>query len=289
MGELDRLERWMLRVVAHPDGVDAGFDAAREEGLLPEGATTLSDVVPGNDRLSPAQQLHIYAFAYFDRIADVLAGEYPTVQHLLSPEHFRRLLREFLVDRPSAAYSLNRVGLPFADWLAERSARVAKAQPSLSAKLAFAVDVAIVERTMDEVWDEPFADPVPFEQLQAIPLDSWADVHLETIPALALLELAHPVTGAMNAARDGEAIEVPAPTPTWICVYRDDRQRWRFDLSFEQHGLLAALTDDASLGEAIEAVATSEGADVAAMMGGLGEWFKEWMGSGLFCSVRGGD
>lgn len=278
----------MLRVVTHPDGVDAGFDAARADGMLPDGAEVLTDVVPGNDRLSPEEQLHIYAFAYFDRIIDVLADEYPTVQHLLSPQHFRRLMREYLGDHPSATYTLNRVGAPFADWLAARAARVAKAQPTLSAKLAFAVDIAIVERTMDEVWDEPFATAIAFEELQAIPMEAWADVRLETMPALALLELAHPITEAMNAARDDEAIVVPAPEPAWICVYRDDDRRWRFELTFEQHGLLAALSQGQSLGEAIEAVATSEGADGAAMMSGLGDWFKDWMGTGLFCSVRRG-
>ena len=93
----------------------------------------------------------------------------------------------------------------------------------------------------------------------------------------------------MNAARDDEAIVVPKPATTWICIYRDDDRRWRFELTFEQHGLLAALSRGETLGEAIEAVATSEGADVAAMMSGLGGWFKEWMGTGLFASVRLGD
>jgi len=101
-----------------------------------------------------------------------------------------------------------------------------------------------------------------------------------------LLELAHPITAAMNAARDDEPMVVPAPQPSWICVYRDDSQRWRVQLSFEQFALLSALVDGASLGTAIESVATTDGADVAAMMAGLGDWFRQWMGSGLFSAER---
>jgi hypothetical protein len=117
-------------------------------------------------------------------------------------------------------------------------------------------------------------------------MEVWADVRLQTLPAMILLELAHPVTDAMNAARDDRAVVVPEPRPTWLCVYRDDVQRWRFDLGFEQHGLLSELASGATLGEAIETVAALKGADVAAMMSGLGAWFKDWMGSGLFCAVR---
>ena len=214
-----------------------------------------------------------------------MAGEYPTVQDLLSPEHFRRLCREFLTDHPSRSYTIGAVSIPFAGWLAERSAREAKARPRWAAKLAFACDVAIVERTMDEVWDEPFADPIPFDELQAIPIEQWPDAKLETIPAFALLELNHSVTEAMNAARDDHAVTASPPEKAWLCVYRNDDSRWRLDLTFEQHALLCALDDGATLGDAIEAVATTEGADVAAMMAGLGGWFEEWMGSGLFCRV----
>ena len=271
----------MLRVVTHPDGVDAGVLAASAEGLLPDGAERLEDVVPGNDRLTAAEQLHIYAFAYFDRIIEVLAGELPAVQHLLGEDVFFEEMKRYLGEHPSSTWTLDRVGASMAEWLARRADEVED-----GARWRVAVDIARVERAMDAVWDEPFAGPVTYEALASFPHDRWPDARLRTIPALRLLSLQHPVTALMNAARDGEDTELPEPEPAWMCVYRDDAKRWRFPLDREQHCLLAALHRGHTLGAAIGEVAQLDGTDIGALMGSLGEWFREWMGSGLFSSVQ---
>ncbi len=275
---LQALETWMLRIVTHPGGVDAGFDAAQSEGLLPPGTSSLDDLVPPNDRLSAGEQLHVYAFAYFDRIIDVLRGEYPTVEFLLGPGPFGQLARAFLVDQPSRTYTLNRVGVPFSGWLAERAVD----QP----ELAFAVDLALVERALDEVWDCKAEEPVAYEALQAIPPDRWDRVRLHTIAALQLFELAHPITEFMNGVMRDEAAPVPEPSPAYVCVYCTLAGRYRIPLSFEQHGILSALLAGSTLGEAIELAATSEGADVPAMLAGLGGWFRDWTERGLFSGVE---
>lgn len=271
------LETWMLRVVTHPDGVDAGFEAAQREGLLPPGTTALSDLVPPNDRLGAAEQLHVYAFAYFDRLIDVLRAEYPTVEFLLGDDRFWALAKDFITEQPSRTYTLNRVGIPFAGWLAARAGD--------DPRLAFAVDLACVERAMDEVWDRAAEEPVAYEAVQALAPDDWGRAHLRPIGALELFELGHPVSGFMNGVIRGELTEVPAPEPAWVCVYCTERGRFRMPISFEQHGVLSALVGGATLGEAIEAAATAEGADVPAMLAGLGEWFRDWTGRGLFMAV----
>lgn len=278
---LDRLQRFMLRIVTHPDGVDAGTEAAIAEGLLPHGATTLSEVVPGNDKLSPTEQLHIYAFAYFDRVIDVLAAELPTVQHLFGEEPFRDAMRQFLTDHPSATWTLDRVGMPLASWFEDRAP-----QSSDPLRWQVAADMARVERAMDAVWDEPFAEPVSYEELAAIATDQWAQARLTPIPAFRLLALGHPVREVMNAATTGQAPTLPASRAAWMCVYRDDSRRWRFPLDQSQFVLLSALERGATLGGAITQVAALPGTDVGALLGSLGDWFREWMGSGLFAQVE---
>jgi len=280
---LDRLERWMLRVVTHPEGVDAGFEAAKAEGLLPVGASELADVVPPNDRMSPTEQLEVYGYAYFARIIDVLAGEFPTAVELLGETEFRAAAREFLVEHPSQTWSLDRVGAPFADWM--QAIADQQRDERLAATLRFCADVARVERAMDQVWDRRFEEPVPFERLQAIAQDLWPTVRLKTIAAMELLQLGHPTSEAMNAVNRGDEPELPPPETAWICVYRRGDRRFRFPIGREQHALLSALQAGETMGAAIEATATMDGADVAAMMAGLGGWFADWMASGLFCGV----
>ncbi len=275
---LRALETWMLRIVTHPGGVDAGFEAAQSEGLLPAGTSSLDDLVPPNDRLSAGEQLHVYAFAYFDRITDVLRGEYPSVELLLGPARFGSLARDFITEQPSRTYTLNRVGVPFSSWLAERAGD----DPLLS----FAIDLSLVERALDEVWDCKAEAPVAYEALQVIPPDRWDRVRLDTIDALQLFELRHPISAFMNGVMRGDLDGVPEPEPSWVCVYCTLAGRYRIPLSFEQHALLSSLVDGATLGEAIEAAATSEGADVPAMLAGLGGWFRDWTERGLFRAVE---
>ena len=165
--DLADLERWMLEVVSHPEGVEAGFAAARSKGLLPPGTSVLEDVVPGNARLGAVEQLAIYAHMYFGRIGDVLAEEFPTVVELFGRERFEALTRSYLVEHPSTSWTLDRVGLAFSAYLAARAAAVGELDGD-SERLSFASALARVERAMDQVWNDPFEEALPYDELAAL-------------------------------------------------------------------------------------------------------------------------
>jgi len=280
---LEQLQRFMLRAVTHPDGVERGCAAAADEGLLPDGASALADVIPGNDRLTPEEQLGIYAFAYVDRIVEVLAGQFSATTWLLDDGD--AVLRAYLADVPSRTWTLDRVGDGLPDWLAQAAGAASRGIGEDAATMRAAADIARVELAMDAVWDEPFADPVAHEVLAAIPPEEWGDLRVQPIPALRLLALSHAVTPAMNAARDEVPAELPSEEAAWMCVYRGGGSRWRFPLDREQHALFAALASGATLGEALHTTAALEGVDLERLVGELGEWFRAWFGSGLFASV----
>ncbi len=275
---LDALQRWMLAVVTHPDGVEAGWASVAPPG----GARELRELVPGNDRLTPTEQLHVYGFAYFERLIDILIEEYPGVQAAVGEGAFRSLCRAFLVDCPSTSWTLNRLSAPFPGWLEGRGAALG------DARLAFAASVASVERAMDEVWDAPFEDPVSADALAAVPADGWADLRLRTTAAMRLLTLDHPVSAFMNAVRREEPFEIADPEPAWVLVHRRDLVRYRLPLVREQHDLLAALTAGATLGEALEAAAGREGADVGRMMASVGDWLRDLAARGIFVGLAAG-
>ncbi len=282
---LDELQRFLLTVVTDPDGVERGVERAVADGALPGDARTLSDVVPGGPRLTPIEQLHIYGYAYFARIVDVLADELPSVRALLGEDAFEAAMRRYLQAHPSRSWTLDHVSEDLPAWLEAQAS--GSAEP---ARWRVAADLARVERALDAVWDEPFVDPVGYEELAAIPMDAWASARLEPIPALRLLTLGHPVTDLMNHARDGSGDAVPSealpgPLPSWMCVHRDDARRWRFPLDRAQFTLLSALVRGASVGEALEEVAGLDEVSLDALLGALGDWFRDWMGSGLFAAV----
>ncbi|MCO4769397.1 MAG: putative DNA-binding domain-containing protein [Deltaproteobacteria bacterium] len=279
MSPLDRLERFFLRVVTHPTGVDEGVRAATAEGLLPHGARRLEDVIPGNDRLSALEQLHIYGFAYFDRIVEVLAGEMPAVQHLLGERVFAEAMKRYLAEHPSSTWTLDRVGAAAPQWLAEQGEED-------GTLWRVAADVAAVQQAMDAVWNEPFEDPVPYARLAAVPMEEWAGARVQLIPAVRLLALSYPVTEVMNAARDQGEVVLPAAAPSWMCVYRDDTARWRFALDRPQFVLLSALARGNSLADALAEVLELADVQPAQLLGDLGGWFERWFGNGLVSAVH---
>ncbi len=265
-------QAWMLRVVTHPEGVDAGFAAARDEGLLPDGVTAPEEVVlPG--RMTAAERLHVYGYAYFARLLDILEADHPTVDHLLG-DRARETFKAFLVERPSTSYTLGHLSRGLPDWLRARG-------------LALEADVAAVERALDEVIDRPAEPAIPHADLAAVPRDRWADLRLRPSSSLLLFPLRFPVNALISAVRDDEPVvrAEPAGAPLWGCVHRQVFTPWRREIDGLQHALLATLVEGGTLGDALGAALEVPGADAQELLGSLGAWFEEWMGDGMFVAL----
>jgi len=267
----------MLRVVSHPQGAEGGLRDAGHHGF-PGGAQQAEQIVPGNDRLSPSQQLHIYAFMYFARLVEILEMEYPTVRFLVGPEQFEELARGFLVAHPSSHYSLNKLSLCFPAYL--------KDEATTLEHRAFAVALARVERAMEDVTDDPRDEPLSSEALVSIPRDRWASVRLHPIRAMRLLELSHPTSEFMNAVQEERHANIPGAETTAICVYRPGNTVYRRALPPLRHRLLVRLADGQTLGEAIAGMVAEGGADPEVLAGSLGQWFEDWAEDRLFRAIE---
>tara|TARA_Y100001968_G_scaffold327742_1_gene373428 strand:- start:1725 stop:2573 length:849 start_codon:yes stop_codon:yes gene_type:complete len=270
------LQRWMLEVVSHFEGIEQGIKSA--SGLHPVGDAALEAIVPGNDRLSGREQLQIYAYMYFARLIEVMEQEYPSVQELLGAERFAQLARQYLSEQPSAHYNLARLSSGFPNFLIGQRDRERLAP--------FAAALAQVERAMEELVDEEEQQPLEHKHLAALPIEQWQDARLKPIAALRLLRIEYPVNEFMNALQQGHSPKVPQPCPTLMCVRRQQFQCYREELFPEQFSLLQSLQQGASLGQAIETAASVENADPARMMKQLGSWFEAWSSKGMFSTLQ---
>jgi hypothetical protein len=271
MADLRTSQRWLLDVVAHPDGVPAGLEAA----AVHLGTTHPRTLIAPGPHLSPEDQLHVYAYMYFERQLEVLDHELPTTRFLLGPDPFRALVRAYLQVHPSTHPSLDRLGHAFADFLA--------GQPDELPHRDLAVSLARVERVMDELLDDPYDPLATPEQFEAVPASSWAELRLVPVRALRLLALSHPVRRFMDAHRDRAYLQAPAAAPTWAAVFRGrDDVIWRAEWPRERFELLARLQAGATLGEALQAVVTAPWADGAAVGRQVRGWFRSWMEDGIF-------
>ena len=102
--------------------------------------------------LDTSARLAVYADAYFWRLRDVLAENFPQVATILGPDRFEELTRDYLTRHPSEHPSVRHVGLHLPATLAAHEG----SRPWLA-------DVARLEWTRLEVFDAPDTDPLVSE------------------------------------------------------------------------------------------------------------------------------
>jgi len=275
---LETLEHWMQAVVMHPEGAAAGVRSRPARKLLPQAALDLESVVLPSRALSSVGRLDIYAHMYYARLLEILADEYPTTRQILGPDAFEGACRRYLQRHPSKHRTLNRLSERFPAFLAKYLPRGNRG--------GFAVDVARIERAMEDVFDAPRAEPLTAAEFAAIGADEWQRVRLSVIPALRLLRLKYPANDYMNAARGKGRPRILRSRATFAIVYRRGYQAYRRDQDPAQFKLLTALAAGKTLAVAVRASVGGRRGNADRFAAKLGGWFREWAAAGLFCGVE---
>jgi hypothetical protein len=273
---LATLERWMQAVVMHPEGAAAGLRSKPAKALVGEAARDLRAVVLPSKQLSSVERLEIYAHMYYARLIEVMQGEYPTTRQVLGEHAFAAAARRFVARNPSRTRTLNSLSAKFPDFLA-------KTLPK-SNRNALAIDVARIERAMEDVFDAPRATPMTAAQFAALGADPTGRAVLKVTPALRMLKLRYPANDFMTALRRGEKPRIPRPKATAVIVFRRDYQVFRRDQEPEQWKLLASLAAGKPLAAAVRASVRGGGASAERVAKRLGRWFEEWSAAHLFVS-----
>ena len=266
----------MYSVISHPEGAEAGAKANSKPGS--QAPHDLEQTVLPSDKLTPLECVSVYADMYFWRFIEIMAGEYPTVQHILGEELFNQVVRDYITCHPSTHYNLNRLSIKFPHYL-EKEATDLPHQPFVTA-------IATVERVMEDAFDDPYREKISPEAIQNIPGEQWADIRLQFNPALYLLELDYPVNDYMTAVNENRHMDIPQAQKTFVVVYRSNYTVWREDLDYESYLLLSRLKDGDSLGEALENCTLQEGVDADKISASLGEWFQRWTAQEFFCGLE---
>lgn len=274
--DLQTLERWMQAVVMHPDGAEPGLRARPAQRLLPHAVSDPGTVVLPSRSLTSIERLDIYAHMYFARLIEVMEAEYPTTRQILGAHEFAVACRRFIARNPSRSRTLGGMSAKFPDFLA-------RSLPQ-NHRNGLAVDVARIERAMEDVFDERRAEPMTAAEFSAIGADQWDRVCLSVNPALRLLKLRYPANDYMNAARAGRKPRIPRPRSTFAIVYRRAFSVFRRDQEPEQFKLLAALASGRMLAAAVRASIGGRSRSADRLAARLGSWFREWAAAGIFIS-----
>lgn len=274
--ELDRMERWMQAVFTHPDGAEAGLQSTQAKACYPAGSEALDELVLPSKNLTAIERVSIYANMYYWRLIDILADDFPTVHHLLGTEQFAIVVKEFLEKHPSTSYTLNLLGGKFPQYI--------KAEAGDLPQRDFIAAVATVERAIEDIFDEKFAEPVSLDELGSLMQEELVDIQLQLIPALRLLELDYPVNEYITAVRESRHMDIPLPAKSYVAVYRSNYRPLRVDLEPQQYALLLSLQQGESLLEALESCMAAD--DTGSLATSLEGWFRDWSADGLFCGIK---
>jgi hypothetical protein len=285
---LDELQRWTQAVITHPRGVAAGIesDQAREQmSLVPE---QVEKIVTRSQALSALERLNIYNQSYFARLLECLRHEYSVLAAALGEELFDAFAVGYLESHPSTSYTLEFLGANFPEHLAAtRPARDAMAG-SVADWPEFMIDLARLERTVNEVFDGPGAEGEPLldsNRLKTISPQHWPAVRLVCVPCLRVVKLQFPVNDYFTAVRLGRTVPVPKPDLEFVAVTRRDYRVLRYALDLSQYVLLRGLIAGEAVGTAIaRAAAVSPLADEDLAMR-LREWFENWTANGFFRDI----
>lgn len=272
--DLQTLERWLQAVVMHPEGADTGLRSRQARLLVPAAASSPESVVLPSKALTSVERVGIYAHMYYARLIEVMEAEYPTTRHILGAQEFAVACRKFVARNPSRNRTLNGMSAKFPAFLARY---VPKGHRN-----GLAVDVARIERAMEDVFDAPRAEPMTAAQFGTIGADQWERVRLTVTPALRLLTLRYPANDFMNAVRAGKKPRIPRPRKTVAIVYRRGFSVFRRDQEPEQFRLLNALASGRVLAAAVRASIGDRTASADRLAEKLGAWFREWAAAGIF-------
>jgi hypothetical protein len=154
--------------------------SAGADGVGPPAA--LLEVSEPSATLDSAARLRVYADAYFSRLHDVLAEDFPRVAAILGAERFEDLVRKYVRSHPSTHPSVHHLGRDLAAAIAQRV--------DLPSYLA---DLARLEWARREVFDAPDGEPLLADALRAVASAQWPHLRFTPIPALALLRADWPV------------------------------------------------------------------------------------------------
>ena len=265
---LAEIQQRLWRLIAWPEGVRAGL--RQESPQVPP----LETLIKSDERLAAEDRLDVYANAYFYRIHDVLAQDFPTLASALGETDFHDLVTSYLAVHPSESPSLRWIGERLPGFLAGHDSTA-----SLRSACPFAADLAAYEWATEAVFDAADSEAAQREDLAAVPAEDWDALRIQLRPSVRLLHLDWPVQRLRKAQRDELEIPDVDPEPTALCLWRHDERVVHREIDGLEGQALHLAKRGSDFGALCAAVAEEVGEDKAPSLAAT--WLARWIEDGL--------
>lgn len=165
-----------------------------------------------DDGIQPLDRLQVYAHAYFVRIRDALAAEYPKLAAVLGADGFTALVSRYLESHPTRHPSLRDAGVLLPRFLVEEDGwRVGS---------LWQADLARLERARTEVFDGPDATPLWRGDLAALAPEEFPALLLRLVPSSAVVPMESNADEVWSAIEDDTTMPFGVSGPRTVLVWR---------------------------------------------------------------------
>lgn len=282
---LNELQRWMQAVITHPDGIAAGV-SSKDASAVIDVAYDIERLILPSQAMSSIERLQVYGRAYFGRLIECLAAQFPALHHAIGEDAFTGLAYGYLIQHPSGSYTLASLGRLFDAYLQGTRPPRSESRESDEPDFAdFLIDLAKLERTYNEVFDGPGPEQSPSLQatdVSGMSPEEFAECRLVLHACVRFLELRFPVHEYATAVRRGTEPASPIARPVFLVVTRRDYIVRRFEMTRRQFDLLTALSQRVTIGEALAMSCTGADVDIGELGTELRNWFRDWTAAPLF-------
>ena len=287
---LRELQRLTATAIIRPLGPDERTQATWIDGRPM--AEVAAEFIKPNDRLTSLDRLQIYNRQYWFRVLDCLYDDYPGLRAILGEKKFLKLRIAYLTRYPSRSFSLRNLGSRLEQFLTE--------EPYLTKPLErMCLDMARFEWAQVVAFDGEARPALSADDLLG---KDPSKLRMGLQPYMTLLEMEYPLDDFVLAvkkrntamrseasnAMEGQHRErstrrprLPRAARVFVAVHRFENDLYYKRLSKQQHSLLTALRDGATLEGAFEAALAGEADE--SLAGEISGWFQAWMELGWFC------
>ncbi len=240
--DLDWVESLLYRLITAPSGVAEGL--AHEKSLARGG---LSEIIAGDERLSPESRVDIYANMYFYRLLDVLKEDFPATLAVIGADRFHNLATGYLIEYPPVHFSIAHAGRHLQDFLRDHP---------MHEEFPFLADLARLERALIEVFHAADADSLDAEQMRAVAPEQWPSLKLALHPATKILQLEWYVFAATRAVERGEEPQLPMRQDVNVLVWRYRNQVHYREIDAAERDALNALSKGITFAEVCDLISS---------------------------------
>lgn len=188
--------------------------------------------------IDPVLRLDVYRHAYYIRLEEALAHDFPALRTAVGDQACGRLMATYLQAHPSTSPTLRDLGCALPCWLRGQG-------------MPAHADLALVEWAVLDAFDAADALPLDPEILAQIPPERWGDLRVHLHPSVTLRELSSNAAVFWQEVRAGTS---PPPLAeakrNWLAIARGRDGPCLTSLSEAQHAVLSRL----ERGEAVAAV-----------------------------------